>query len=177
MNQVPNSFDFSLFHVTENTHIFFCAVLEFTARMEAEFILLVRQIRQEKYKSITSTTTSTKQNTSQVDLSTINTPSPSNQSSGSVGRKWGNRQLVSNLSSTSNLNTVGNTTVVKKNYPEESDFIHQLDDPNHVSISYRLLASQVQLILVRLLDVIQRQIKSGELETPDDWQAQVMQNL
>lgn len=130
--------------------------------MEAEFILLVRQLRQEKYTDTTTTTTTH----SQTDLSL-----PTNET-----RKWGNRQLVnnsSNLSST-NLNTVGNTTIVKKNYPEESDFIHQLDDPNNVSIAFRLLPSQVQLLLVRLLDVIQRQIKSGELETPDDWQAQVI---
>lgn len=51
--------------------------------------------------------------------------------------------------------------------------IHTLDDPNHVAQSKRLLATQVQLVLVRLLDVIQRQLKSGELKTPDDWQAQV----
>lgn len=50
--------------------------------------------------------------------------------------------------------------------------IHTLDDPNHVAQSKRLLATQVQLVLVRLLDVIQRQLKSGELKTPDDWQAQ-----
>ncbi|CAO3662969.1 unnamed protein product [Rhizopus stolonifer] len=82
----------------------------------------------------------------------------------------------------------------KKHYPQESvfeltarleaefilllqqfkndDMIHTLDDPNHVAQSKRLLATQVQLVLVRLLDVIQRQLKSGELETPDDWQAQ-----
>lgn len=55
----------------------------------------------------------------------------------------------------------------------DEDYIHALDDPNNVKLSKRLTPSQAQLVLVRLLDVIQRQIKSGELETPDDWQAQV----
>lgn len=55
----------------------------------------------------------------------------------------------------------------------DEDYIHALDDPNNVRLSKRLTPSQAQLVLVRLLDVIQRQIKSGELETPDDWQAQV----
>ncbi|PHZ15243.1 protein prenylyltransferase [Rhizopus microsporus ATCC 52813] len=54
----------------------------------------------------------------------------------------------------------------------DEDYIHALDDPNNVKLSKRLTPSQAQLVLVRLLDVIQRQIKSGELETPDDWQAQ-----
>lgn len=138
-------------------------VLEFTARMEAEFILLLRQVRQEKSKSIipiVSTTT-----TSQLDL----------QTSTSNSRKWGTRQIAT-ISST-NLNTppaVVAAAAAKKNYTEESDFIHQLDDPNNVAMSLPLESSQAQLILVRLLDVIQRQIKSGQLETIDDWQAQVI---
>lgn len=76
-------------------------------------------------------------------------------------RKWGNRNLKTNAVSTFI-------------YPEESDLIHQLDDPSNVAIQPRLRPSQTQLILVRLLDVIQRQINSGELESPDDWQAQVI---
>ncbi|KAI8083457.1 hypothetical protein BDF21DRAFT_416009 [Thamnidium elegans] len=131
------------------------SVLEFTARMEAEFILLLRQVRQEKSKSIISIESTT----SQLDLNT----------STSNSRKWGNRQIANTASST-NLNTP--PVAVKKNYPEESDFIHQLDDPNNVAMSLPLESSQAQLILVRLLDVIQRQIKSGQLETIDDWQAQ-----
>lgn len=156
--------------------------------MEADFILLVRQIRQEKYASVLkssnkSTLTTTSTSNSQLDLTLPPPSSPSSPapSTTSGGRKWGQRQLVSNIASTSNLNSsssaVGSTNVIKKNYAEESDFIHQLDDPNNVSIAYRLEPSQAQLILVRLLDVIQRQIKSGELETPDDWQAQVSTNL
>ncbi|KAG1224001.1 hypothetical protein G6F35_004302 [Rhizopus arrhizus] len=54
-------------------------------------------------------------------------------------------------------------------YP--ADYIHALDDPNHVAMSKRLDPAHVQLILVRLLDIIQRQKSSSE-ETPDDWQAQ-----
>jgi hypothetical protein len=60
-----------------------------------------------------------------------------------------------------------------KIYGEELDLFFQLDDPNNISMSPRIDPSHGQLILARLLDVIQRQIKTGELETPDDWQAQV----
>ncbi|KAI8879467.1 TPR-like protein [Backusella circina FSU 941] len=107
------------------------SVLVFTARMEAEFVQLIRQVRylaeEDQRKSET--------------------------------RKWGNRNLKTNAVSTFI-------------YPEESDMIHQLDDPSNVAIQARLRPSQTQLILVRLLDVIQRQINSGQLESPDDWQAQ-----
>jgi hypothetical protein len=143
--------------------IYIFIVLEFTARMEAEFILLVRQWRHESIGNTVSTTDS------EVDLSA--TPSTTNNAQ---GRKWGNRQLINQPSiSSSNLNSSPIATTVKRNYPEESDFYYQLDDPNSVSLLPRLPPSHVQLVLVRLLDVIQRQIKSGELETPDDWQAQV----
>lgn len=173
-------------------------VLEFTARMEAEFILLIRQIRQQKYQSInnassSSSLTTRKSSTSQVDLplqppSSLISPPSSAVPQQTTVRKWGTRQFAA---SSTNLNNNTATTIattntssggiagapgqfgIRTNYPEESDFIYQLDDPNHVSMHYRLLASSVQLVLVRLLDVIQRQIKSGELETPDDWQAQV----
>jgi hypothetical protein len=144
-------------------------VLEFTARMEAEFILLVRQWRHESGTSTASATAS------QVDLpsSAPSTPTPSTTNNSQGARKWGNRQLLSQIgTSSTNLNNTTVTTI-KRSYPEESDFCYQLDDPNNVSLLPRLPPSHVQLILVRLLDVIQRQIKSGELETPDDWQAQV----
>lgn len=129
--------------------------------MEAEFILLLRQVRQEKYQSIHSFTPP--QFNSQVDVSIP------------TSKRRGSTKLNNNVTgSSTNLSTV-NTP--RKNYSGESDFIHQLDDPSNVAIPFQLEASQVQLILVRLLDVIQRQIKSGELETPDDWQAQVIQIL
>lgn len=136
-------------------------MLEFTARMEAEFILLLRQVRQEKSKSIIPIESTT----SQLDLNT----------STSNSRKWGTRQIAT--TSSTNLNTpltVAAAATARRNYTEESDFIHQLDDPNNVAMSLPLESSQAQLILVRLLDVIQRQIKSGQLETIDDWQAQVI---
>lgn len=59
-----------------------------------------------------------------------------------------------------------------RNSGYSADYIHALDDPNHIAISKRLDPAHVQLILVRLLDIIQRQKSSSE-ETPDDWQAQV----
>lgn len=137
-------------------------MLEFTARMEAEFILLLRQVRQEKSISIIPIESTT----SQLDLNT----------STSNSRKWGTRQIAT--ASSTNLNTPPAAAVAaKKNYTEESDFIHQLDDPNNVAMSLPLESSQAQLILVRLLDVIQRQIKSGQLETIDDWQAQVIPKI
>lgn len=148
-------------------------MLEFTARMEAEFILLVRQIRQEIVAMDTNVTDlpSSASPTPPTPSSPTTTPTPTT-------RKWGNRQIMNTIgSSSSNLSNsstaVGTTSIVKRNYPEESDIFYQLDDPSSISLAPRLLPSQVQLILVRLLDVIQRQIKSGELETPDDWQAQV----
>lgn len=131
--------------------------------MEAEFILLLRQARQEK-KQDTMPSTPTSPVQSQVDLSTGSTNNK---------QKRVTRQLNSNVTSSTNLTTV-NSIPFKKPSPEESDAIHQFDDPSNVVIPVHLEAPQVQLILVRLLDVIQRQIKSGELETPDDWQAQVI---
>ncbi|KAG2196906.1 hypothetical protein INT47_005130 [Mucor saturninus] len=136
------------------------SVLEFTAKMEAEFILLLRQARQEKGQE-TMPSTPTSPNPSQVDLST-NTNNK---------QKRVTRQLNSNVTSSTNLTTV-NSISFKKPSLETSDAIHQFDDPSNVVIPVHLEAAEVQLILVRLLDVIQRQIKSGELETPDDWQAQ-----
>ncbi|GAN06464.1 hypothetical protein MAM1_0124c05948 [Mucor ambiguus] len=148
------------------------SVLEFTARMEAEFILLVRQIRQEIVatdSNVTDLPSSASSPASPATTSPPTTPAPTT-------RKWGNRQIINTIGSSSNLSNsstaVGTTSIVKRNYPEESDVFYQLDDPSSISLAPRLLPSQVQLILVRLLDVIQRQIKSGELETPDDWQAQ-----
>ncbi|KAL9556307.1 hypothetical protein MBANPS3_001926 [Mucor bainieri] len=148
------------------------SVLEFTARMEAEFILLVRQIRQEIVatdSNVTDLLSSASSPSSPTTTSPPTTPAPTT-------RKWGNRQIINTIGSSSNLSNsstaVGTTSIVKRNYPEESDVFYQLDDPSSISLAPRLLPSQVQLILVRLLDVIQRQIKSGELETPDDWQAQ-----
>lgn len=71
--------------------------------------------------------------------------------------------------------TPANYTIINnsKVYQEEPDLFYQLDDPNNISMPPRIDPSHGQLILARLLDVIQRQIKTGELETPDDWQAQV----
>ncbi|KAK4520928.1 uncharacterized protein ATC70_006811 [Mucor velutinosus] len=145
------------------------SVLEFTARMEAEFILLVRQIRQEIVATDSNVTDLPSSTLSPASTSPPATPTP-------ITRKWGNRQIINTIGSSSNQSNsstaVGTTSIVKRNYPEESDVFYQLDDPSSISLAPRLLPSQVQLILVRLLDVIQRQIKSGELETPDDWQAQ-----
>lgn len=120
-------------------------VLEFTARMEAEFILSLRQ---------------------QEDPSEIDLPSTTSNKQ----QKRVTRQLTASSTNLSTVNTKRNISL------EFSDSIHQFDDPNHVAIPVHLEAAQAQLILVRLLDVIQRQIKSGELETPDDWQAQVTQS-
>jgi hypothetical protein len=140
--------------------------------MEAEFILLVRQIRQEVVAMDTNVT-----DLPSSASPTSPTPSSPTTAATPTTRKWGNRQIMNTIGSSSNLSNsstaVGTTSIVKCNYPEESDIFYQLDDPSSISLAPRLLPSQVQLILVRLLDVIQRQIKSGELETPDDWQAQV----
>lgn len=148
--------------------------------MEAEFILLARQWRHES-SSLMKTIAAT---SSQADLSSPSTSTPTTPTppTNPQNRKWGNLQIVGQIgtSSTNLSNTppVGSTTTMsKRNYPEESDFCYQLDDPNNVSLLPRIPPSHVQLILVRLLDVIQRQIKSGELETPDDWQAQVHNEL
>ncbi|KAI8643110.1 hypothetical protein BD408DRAFT_415282 [Parasitella parasitica] len=148
------------------------SVLEFTARMEAEFILLARQIRQEI--AVTDTNVS--------DLPSSTLPSPSSPPTAPAAtatattREWRNRQIINSIGSSSNLgnlpSSIGTASTAKSNYPEESDIFYQLDDPSNISLAPRLLPSQVQLVLVRLLDVIQRRIKSGELETPDDWQAQ-----
>lgn len=100
-------------------------VLDFTARMEAEFMLLVRQTRSELVEH--------------------------------------------HFKRPSSYTFINNVKV----YGEELDLFYQLDDPNNISMSPRIDPSHGQLILARLLDVIQRQIKTGELETPDDWQAQV----
>lgn len=119
--------------------------------MEAEFILLLRQVRNDKYNSI------------QI-IPEVSTSS---------------QQVDNKRSTTSTSNLTTTVAVVKRNSlgVEESDFIHQLDDPNHVAMPFPIDPTQAQLILVRLLDVIQRQIKSGQLETLDDWQAQVIQRL
>ncbi|KAI7899995.1 uncharacterized protein BX663DRAFT_488743 [Cokeromyces recurvatus] len=104
------------------------SVLEFTARMEAEFIVLTRQIR------------------------------------------YGMIDNGSSHHDESNDNITYPTTLAFK---REIDCWYQLDDPNHISLPPKTQPSQAQLILVRLLDVIQRQIKAGELlETSDDWQIQ-----
>lgn len=141
--------------------------------MEAEFILLVRQIRQEIVATDSNVTDLPSSASSPASPTATSSPTTSTPAT----RKWGNRQIVNTIGSSSNLSNsstaVGTTSIVKRNYPEESDVFYQLDDPSSISLAPRLLPSQVQLILVRLLDVIQRQIKSGELETPDDWQAQV----
>ncbi|CEP19058.1 hypothetical protein [Parasitella parasitica] len=145
----------------------FESVLEFTARMEAEFVLLVRQIRQEIVVKGSNVS----------DLPSPPSSPPAAPAATSTARKWGNRQTTSTaIGSKSYFGNSsvsgGATSAVKSSYPEESDIFYQLDDPSSISLAPRLLPFQAQLILVKLLDVIQKQIKLGELETPDDWQAQ-----
>ncbi|KAI8987068.1 hypothetical protein BDB01DRAFT_593512 [Pilobolus umbonatus] len=141
------------------------SVLEFTARMEAEFILLSRQLRQSK----------------EIDVSSIALTSYSSipnmsgiSSHSSLSRTFSIKRQPSSpgtppLNNQSNLSS----STAKRFYGEEPDTIYQLDDPNNISLPASLPPFKVQLILVRLIDVIQRQIKTDDLETPDDWQAQL----
>lgn len=86
----------------------------------------------------------------------------------------GGEEKTSNSQRKSIWSTSSNHSASKMVTPEEDlDSIHRHDDPDHIALAPRLNLASSQAILSSLQNLVQKQGNAQELQTTDDWQAQV----
>lgn len=141
-------------------------MLDATAKLEAEFVLLLQKLR-------SSDRLESSNNSNVLDGKPVQNHNNISNHASSLAAAPDTKSNRKSLWAGSNKSSITLTPPTTAAGISDDGSFYRYDDPQHISLPPPLNPAQTQNILLQLLKVIQSKTQSQEIETTDGWQAQV----